>query len=212
MLRSLLAFDGSHRRQLRAGRSPDALAARPLQLDAPNPAPMHDRQRPENAPHRRIAQARPALCLWRSRKGRTPISDVRHETSHTAGSLRSSIAGGTATAGLCPRLRNEQNRRGPSVSWAPAALWAAAESSWVPYWAPPRIRCRWLIIRRKNSKTARSAMPRMAPPAGFAPRIRGGTHRSSLDPIVSGFVALRKAPARPVRPTAPRWGCSRTLA
>ena len=44
-----------------------------------------------------------------------------------------------------------------------------------------------------------------------APRIRGGTRRSPLDPIVRGFVAPRRAPARPVQPTTHRWGYGRTL-
>jgi len=80
---------------------------------------------------------RPGQCYVSGEAVRSHADFRRSSRNIThGGEVKSSIAGGTATASLCPRLRNEQNRRGPTVSRAPAARWAAAESSWVPYWAP----------------------------------------------------------------------------
>jgi hypothetical protein len=76
------------------------------------------------------------LAPHKAAKAAGGVAEVGDGTSQIAGSLRSSIAGGDCDRPSLSRLRNEQNRRSPSVSRAPAARWAAAESSWVPYWAP----------------------------------------------------------------------------
>ena len=77
---------------------------------------------------------------------------------------------------------------------------------------PPRFGRRWLIILWKKQQKQREAHASYGVARCLcAPRIRGGTRRSPLDPIVRGFVAPRRAPARPVQPTTHRWGYGRTL-